>query len=275
SKILDHSSIPSGSGARVGGGSGARVGGGSGARVGSENGEASGVQDQESEVLNESQLSVAVSLEGSVEDVGSDVGQSQDSEEMLYSVEQINTFLDETKRGSDRSELFLKLDQVLQSLSSEEAVVLGGDWNSTLSVKDRNGEEPHRQSALTLANVLSGFDLRDVWRDKHPAARQYSWVKDFFTAGALDQQCSRILLDDLPQSDGQHRQDLDAALSFDEVTKAVYQLTSGRAPGVDGLPIDFYKAFWGIIGRDFFDVRWPALVQVCSKRAVSVRFCLF
>ncbi|KAI4877020.1 hypothetical protein NFI96_008694 [Prochilodus magdalenae] len=75
-----------------------------------------------------------------------------------------------------------------------------------------------------------------------------------FTAGALDQQCSRILLDDLPQLDGQHRQDLDAALSFDDVTKAVYQLTSGRAPGVDDLLIDFYKAFWGIIGRDFFDV---------------------
>ncbi|KAI4885436.1 hypothetical protein NFI96_003951 [Prochilodus magdalenae] len=148
------------SGARVGGESGAQVGSGSGAQVGGESGahggsenalcsEASGVQDQESEVLSESQLSVAVSLEGSEEDVESD------------------------------------------------------DFS---------------QPALWTSSVLG------------------------------------TLLDDLLQLDGQHRQDLDAALSFDEVTKAVYQLTSGRAPGVDGLPIDFYKAFWGIIGRDFFDV---------------------
>ncbi len=40
---------------------------------------------------------------------------------------------------------------------------------------------------------------------------------------------------------------LDTDLTFEEVTNAVNQLSSGRAPGIDGIPAEFYKAFWGII----------------------------
>ncbi len=32
----------------------------------------------------------------------------------------------------------------------------------------------------------------------------------------------------------------------------VNQLSSGRAPGIDGIPTEVYKTFWGIIGKYFF-----------------------
>ncbi len=44
---------------------------------------------------------------------------------------------------------------------------------------------------------------------------------------------------------------LDSDLTFEEVTNVVNQLSSGRAPGIDGIPAEFYKTFWGIIGKDF------------------------
>ncbi len=40
---------------------------------------------------------------------------------------------------------------------------------------------------------------------------------------------------------------LDSDLTFEEVTNAVNQLSSGRVPGIDGIPAEFYKTFWGII----------------------------
>ncbi|KAJ4818335.1 RNA-directed DNA polymerase (reverse transcriptase)-related family protein [Rhynchospora pubera] len=35
-----------------------------------------------------------------------------------------------------------------------------------------------------------------------------------------------------------------------EVTRAIHDLPSEKAPGPDGFPIDFFKKFWGVIGAD-------------------------
>ena len=80
--------------------------------------------------------------------------------------------------GADRVELFLKMYQLLQSFDSEEILVVGGDWNCTLDFTlDRNGSEPHPKSAKSLAGVIKQLNLTDVWRDKNPSVKQYSWVK--------------------------------------------------------------------------------------------------
>ncbi len=47
---------------------------------------------------------------------------------------------------------------------------------------------------------------------------------------------------------------LDSDLTFEEVTNAVNQLSSGRASGIDGIPAEFYKTFWGLIGKYFLKV---------------------
>lgn len=61
---------------------------------------------------------------------------------------------------------------------------------------------------------------------------------------------------------------LDSAVCFKGLTDAVMQMNSGRAPGIDGLPVDFYKGFWKINGRDFYEV-----IQECFKEKLLPKSC--
>lgn len=44
--------------------------------------------------------------------------------------------------------------------------------------------------------------------------------------------------------------DLKAELSAQELQDALHSLKSGKAPGMDGLPAEFYKTFWPVVGDD-------------------------
>lgn len=73
--------------------------------------------------------------------------------------------------GTDRLH-FLKQQQ------DGDFIILGGDWNCTLDFTcDRNGEEPHMQSASRLASVIENFNFSDVWREHNLSTKQYTWVK--------------------------------------------------------------------------------------------------
>ena len=44
--------------------------------------------------------------------------------------------------------------------------------------------------------------------------------------------------------------ELEAELSIVDVNNSLRSFKSGKAPGVDGLPAEFYKAFWEVVGPD-------------------------
>ena len=43
-------------------------------------------------------------------------------------------------------------------------------------------------------------------------------------------------------------------LTYEEVKQLVKECPTGRSPGLDGLPYEFYKATWDVIGQDFTEV---------------------
>ncbi len=58
------------------------------------------------------------------------------------------------------------LKNILGSLSQEDFVVVGGDFNCTLDfVVDRNGEEP--QSVICESFESNNHSGLDVWREKN------------------------------------------------------------------------------------------------------------
>ena len=43
-------------------------------------------------------------------------------------------------------------------------------------------------------------------------------------------------------------------MTYDEVKQIVKDCPTGRSPGLDGIPYEFYKATWDVIGVEFTEV---------------------
>ncbi|KAJ3612006.1 hypothetical protein NHX12_020285 [Muraenolepis orangiensis] len=71
---------------------------------------------------------------------------------------------------------------------------------------------------------------------------------DFYTDLFGGEQCSiegrEEILEGLPQLSPEEKAALDLELTVEELTGAVNQMASGRAPGIDGLSGEFLKHFW-------------------------------
>ena len=52
----------------------------------------------------------------------------------------------------------------------------------------------------------------------------------------------------LPEKD---KQDLEAALSEKELKEVLSQAENEKTPDCDGIPYEFYKKFWPLIGKNF------------------------
>lgn len=83
-------------------------------------------------------------------------------------------------------------------------------------------------------------------------------VVDFYSKlydmDVTDLESKNELLNLIPELKSEHKEDLDCILSFQEVTKAVQELSTGKSPGLDGLPSEFFKYFWEVIGNDYYEM---------------------
>ena len=125
------------------------------------------------------------------------------------------------------------------------------------------------RKTMTCLKLPGGRVTTDPGEMRKHAVEYYTGL---FAAEDCDEHCATELLEGLPQLSPQEREVLDRDLSLEELTTAVEQMASGRSPGLDGLPIDFFKAFWSIIGSDlhevFLDCQTKGLLPVSCQRAV-------
>lgn len=85
-----------------------------------------------------------------------------------------------------------------------------------------------------------------------------SWVSFYsslFSACETDPVIQGQLLDKLTSTLSQDQADsCDGHISLNEAFTALAGMAKGKSPGSDGLPMEFYLAFWDVIGPDLVDV---------------------
>ncbi|KAJ3584980.1 hypothetical protein NHX12_013703 [Muraenolepis orangiensis] len=58
----------------------------------------------------------------------------------------------------------------------------------------------------------------------------------------------------LPKVEQESSEELEADVSLDELHTALQSMENGKAPGIDGLPVEFYKTMWSVMGEDLLMV---------------------
>ncbi|KAI4903398.1 hypothetical protein NFI96_004732 [Prochilodus magdalenae] len=113
------------------------------------------------------------------------------------------------------------------------------------NLEKKCGESKHMH-ALYMSDGRLSSDTSEV------RGRAVEFYSDLYKAESCDDACVDTLVADLPKLTMGDVDSLELPLTLDELQTAVSQMAPGRAPGIAGLPVEFYKTFWEQIGRDLF-----------------------
>ncbi len=107
-----------------------------------------------------------------------------------------------------------------------------------------------KKTMLYLKDV-NGNVISDLKEMRKIASEFYM---DLFGEGQCDVECIEELHKDLLKLSDEQSKQLDSGLQLKELSEAVQKLSTGKAPGIDGLPAEFYKQFWNLLKDDLYEV---------------------
>ena len=91
-----------------------------------------------------------------------------------------------------------------------------------------------------------------------------SFYSDLFSASLVDPHIQADLLENLSSPlSGDQSSLCEGHLSVEEVLSSLRGMARPKAPGLDGLPMDFYLKFWSVMGSDLVSVLNSCLNSGC------------
>ena len=94
--------------------------------------------------------------------------------------------------NKDSPQFFSDIAQLLRERNERKVII--GDFNLVLDVEmDRLNTYNNNEKALKeVENVMDEFSMREVWRDRNPHTRQFSWRKNAHNRDKYKEKASRI-----------------------------------------------------------------------------------
>lgn len=83
---------------------------------------------------------------------------------------------------------------------------------------------------------------------------QLVFYEELYRSELLHEQTDNVFFENLPQLSKEGNAGVCKALTLEELEKALQSMVSGKALGVDGLSVDFYKSFRPMVGPDLLEM---------------------
>ena len=168
----------------------------------------------------------------------------------------------ETEKGTDADqETILTIQDELKDLEHEANKKVFQHTHVTVQEVD---ERPTRffyallkasQVSMTLDKVITddGTELTDQTDIRHEVKRFFESL--YRRETGLSKQYQTFFLAKIKKKlSPAHRAELEKKLDIKECHTALFDTDRGKLAGLDGLPYEYYKTFWHIIGKDFVDL---------------------
>ena len=105
-------------------------------------------------------------------------------------------------------------------------------------------------------NAINELRVNDmaVTSNKEILSACRSFYKSLYSEEPVDFESQDWLLDQLDTAlSGEDQLKCEGDITLAECSVALSQTTTGKSPGNDGFPVEFYRRFWGLLGRDLVD----------------------
>ena len=151
----------------------------------------------------------------------------------------------------------------------QSAALMDSPSKYFFSLEKRSGQSRliHALHSSTGQLLTEARDIRQRAVDFYTELYRSEYVDDQET---FDSFCSG-----LPRVSEEANKELEGPLTAGELDRALQGMQGGKAPGIDGLPAEFFKAFWGELRDDLLEVfnesfEGLSLPQSCRRAVLTL-----
>lgn len=121
-------------------------------------------------------------------------------------------------------------------------------------------------------NLKVGFYFQIQLKYVREQSYVFFYEKLYKNESREDEFVEQCFFSDLPQISEKSNEDLNKPITLEELYNNLQNMECGRVPGIDGIPVEFYKSYWNIIGEDLLEVLNNSIIQgslpLSCRRAV-------